>query len=494
MGSALGVWKELGICLKRNNQNPLSIENSFEVDGMICRIIADPEHLIKNSRCGIYNEWTKHKSDPRLSEAIFVKYKDEYGLTSPFFSWQHIEKLYEFDSNREFKYAPRLNSSCFDLKSNYSKMNVPTAMNTFSQEVATGLKMLVAEHGYDSSFLTTAFFCEYFGKWASFITSRSSSFCLSYKDMDQYRVMTSFLIEFMTIVDSFEFRTKGRKPWQTGIIATTTSIMEIAKELLDSGKIKEVKPGRFGSGPCETLFSCIRSYNVAPTCKETTNILRVLSFISCNKTTKDGSYLNDEDGAKWIAELKQLKAIQAKNSVNDENAVIFNESCPIFPMSYGQEQIFSNVLGYTLKVTICSQSFCEKCKDILTTLTVGPEHKFIDMKQYRDCALKLPSKMAFEMFRNCESAFHANRKIFVGTDNERQVDQLSKNIYTSLLDNYKELDCHLLLLIKRFFKLRMCYLSKYLDDHIVKVQKEKIRKNATSIEQSSKSMGGYHLK
>ena len=120
--SALGVWKELGICLKRDPQNPLAVKNSFKVDDMITRVIADGEHLFKNVRCNFYNLWTKYKFNPKISESVFEKYKDQYGLTSREISWQHIEKLFEYQSNLEFKLAPRLTKSCFELQSNYSKI------------------------------------------------------------------------------------------------------------------------------------------------------------------------------------------------------------------------------------------------------------------------------------------------------------------------------------------------------------------------------------
>ena len=58
----------------------------------------------------------------------------------------------------------------------------------------------------------------------------------------------------MLLIDSLEFPEKGRKPWQAGVICTTTTVIELSKELLDSGMTKFL-PGFLGSGSCETLFS-----------------------------------------------------------------------------------------------------------------------------------------------------------------------------------------------------------------------------------------------
>ena len=69
--------------------------------------------------------------------------------------------MYEFERNKEFKYAPKLSASCFEFKTNFARMDVPTAIAVFSQAVAVGLRMLVREHGYSQDYLTTALFCDY---------------------------------------------------------------------------------------------------------------------------------------------------------------------------------------------------------------------------------------------------------------------------------------------------------------------------------------------
>ena len=490
MGScARAVWKIFGISLQRDPKNPLKITNSFQVDDMIIRACPDPEHEIKNTRCGLYN-LAKKNIFPVIGESVFLKYKIGYNLSSPQINFLHIQHLYEFERDKEFRYAPKLSPACFEFKTNFARMDVPTAIAVFSQEVAVGLRMMVREHGYSQDYLTTALFCEYFGKWVNIITSRSSSFCLSYNDRTKYAEMMTFLTDFMLLIDSLEFPTKGRKPWQAGIICTTTTVMELSKELLDSDSYEFFLPGRLSSAACETFFSCIRSYNRAPSCLETERIIKVLSFIQMNKSTKNSCYLNDEDGPNWIATFKELKAIADAAAEKDENAVIFAEPCPndFLTRDFSEEQVYVHVLGCVLKRTICTQSFCQLCKSILTTDTPGPEHKLIELKQWRDGVLVLPSKDAIEWFSMAEAYFQSNRDKLL-TSGPRTLDELAKTTYDSLVETPIPA-CHLRLLVDRFYKFRMNFWSKHLHAQIVVKKMAKIKAQ----QHSSRSMAGHHLK
>ena len=487
----LAVLKLFGISFKRNPKDPLKITNSFEIDGEIIRFCPDTEHLIKNMRCGFFNFWDKKKFAPSIGEAEFAKYKDLHDLVSRLVVWQHIVDLYEFDINKEFKLAPRLKSACFEFNSNFARMDVPTAIAVFSEDTAAALRMLVREHGFDKAYLTTAFFCDYFGKWVKIMTCRSSSYSLSYKNMEEYNDTMKFLTDFMLLIDSLEFPTKGRKPWQAGMICATTTIMELSKELLDSGTYEDVKPGRCSSAPCETFFSCIRSYNRSPSCLEVERILKVLSFIQMNKTTKNSVYLNDEDGPNWIATLKQLKAVVEKNAEKDENAIIFAEPCPndFLTRDFSEEQVYVYVLGSVLKRTICTQSFCKVCKAFLVADEFGPEHKFIEMKQRKEGSLVPPSSDAINWFSQAEAYFQKNREVLL-YEKPRTLDELAETVYNLLKENPLIPKCHLKLLVNRFYKFRMYFWTSYMHDQIVEKRKVKIKAQ----QQSSKSMSGWALK
>ena len=148
-----------------------------------------------------------------------------------------------------------------------------------------------------------------------------------------------------------------------------------------------------------------------------------------------------------------------------------------------------------LKRTICTQSFCQTCKDIFTTDQILPEHKFICEREYKKGVLKLPSRLAIDFFSHCEASFQKNREMFFVPQKQKNVDKLAEKLHGSLKEynEFKDLpQCHMLLMINRFFKFRMCFWSDYMNTQVVEKRKAKIKKDA-AIKRSSKSMTGFHL-
>lgn len=197
---------------------------------------------------------------------------------------------------------------CFEFKNSYSKMCVPTAIAVLSSAVAAGLRMLVKHHGYPKEMLTTALFCDMWGKWIHIMDSRCESTSLSYKNMNEFNEWMEFFEEFIYFIDSLQVHPTQnfRKDFQKGAILTTVSTMQQAKELLDEGNLDHFKPSVNGSGPCENFFSTVRRHNPAPTMGEFQNIMKCLSILRTT-SADNGTYLRDEDAENWITQFKELK-------------------------------------------------------------------------------------------------------------------------------------------------------------------------------------------
>ena len=109
MGSCnQGLWRLLGINLVRDPSNPMNIKCYFEMNGKRIYVFADREHVIKNNRCALYNQW-KNGFKFKISEGSFQKYLVSHQLVSRDVDWGHIIQLYKFDESREYKLAPKLN-------------------------------------------------------------------------------------------------------------------------------------------------------------------------------------------------------------------------------------------------------------------------------------------------------------------------------------------------------------------------------------------------
>ena len=74
-------------------------------------------------------------------------------------SWSVISKLYESDSKRQFKLAPKLTKKSINLPA-FSKMKVSSAVHVLSNTVAVAIETLVACGDFPSSALGTSEFCQ----------------------------------------------------------------------------------------------------------------------------------------------------------------------------------------------------------------------------------------------------------------------------------------------------------------------------------------------
>ena len=110
-----------------------------------------------------------------------------------------------------------------------------------------------------------------------------------------------------------------------------------------------------------------------------------------------------------------------------------------------------------------------KCIDHLTT---GPEnktwkHNLIIEKSYVEGALKLPSELASDLFEEAHARFMENRDSFDKAP--RTLDKFIVWLSKELAEKHKDFPkCHLDLLLRRFFKVRMNYLANHLNEQMQK--------------------------
>ena len=156
---------------------------------------------------------------------------------------------------------------------------------------------------------------------------------------------------------------------------------------------------------------------------------------------------------------------------------------------FAEEQGCVYHIGYTLKKTICSQSHCQSCIDLLTVSEANQDwrHSLIIEKAYTEGALTLPSKLACDVFEKANADFIANRDQFSKTP--RCLDKFINWLRDDIVANFPDFPlCHLDLLLRRFFKIRMFFWASFLDAELQKMIKE--QKNKTY---DSRAMTGYQL-
>ena len=396
-------------------------------------------------------------------------------------------------------------------------MKVDPARKLLSRATAAALRQLVEYHGYDKELLTTAFFCEWFGRWYDLVNSRSSSHCFSKRNEEKYREMLSHLDFFAYMVQNLKFKitkvSKPRKskkkanykqpkkpkkprvgqivsgkPFKNGIALSTASMKTMIHRFLDELGFDFLLGSRFATDCAENLFSQVRDKNPAPTPLEFQKIIKQLIITGYMKPSKYSSYLEDDPNSRWLTELKDVKLLLKEQEEDCERDcdLIFAD----FEFKdFGEESGLANCLGYMMAKTICTYSFCEACKQVLVqdhaTLAI---HDFIKIKSYKEGCLHYPTKECYEFFSYCESTFTLNPRCFQRGNNV--LDDLVMGLCDIGKEKYGLLQCHIELLVRRFFLLRMNFEARAIREKLtldnILPEAEEATKHA------SKSMGGFY--
>ena len=443
--------------------------NSFSVDGHNVVVFSDVNHLLKNIR----NRFQDYNFI--FSEATYEKFRETHGLVSRVISIDHIKALYDFQLARHLKYAPRVREKCFP-KGSFEKMDVGPAIALLSRETAAALRILVRDHGFPPEFLTTALFCELVGRWYDIMSSRSSSYCFSLANEDKYDEVIQYLQDFVELFSQLTFATKSgeqQKPFQAGVKLSTKSMIDMCDYYLRVNSFHFLLGGRFTSDAIENFFSQVRRRNRAPTPMEFMRAFRALLILHHMKPAKHGSYMHDDTSNKWLTTLKDVRKVELAKAAELE-AERANQDCDdmeVWEMIIGDKMVkdfaeecsLAHVIGYLLKKTICTKSKCADCQETFTMeKNNGADWQTLLIEKcYTPDALTFPSEVAYRIFSMCEASFLENVRNILLIDDF--VDELVGQIYPKVIEAHPQIpQCHLKLLLKRFFKIRVHFLARQL--------------------------------
>ena len=190
--------------------------------------MADVPHLLKNLRAG----FTKG-NDIIIPDDIVKK----ECLPGNRVTKDHIWALHNFQKDLTFKLASQMRLK--DISpAHFDKMDVGSALRVFHHKTAAALRELVFKYDYSEQLLVTAWFIDKVYHWFKLMTSRDRTWALSYANPAKYTEAIESLIEFR---DLFQRLQSGKndawawKPWQTGVILSTSSILELQDILLKEG-------------------------------------------------------------------------------------------------------------------------------------------------------------------------------------------------------------------------------------------------------------------
>ena len=266
--------------------------------------ISDVPHLLKTLRNALYHS--------ALNGSRFLWNNGHHLL------WQHITKIYYFDTTDELRCLPKLTMEHIKLNS-YSTMKVYLAAQVLSSTMS-----VVLEQFGGNECIETAKFCKIVDSFFDCFNVRSKTEgvikrkpnLLPFECQDDGRfswLLNDFLGYFDTWKNSIESRegdfSKNEQsnmfiPWQTyeGIHITTRSIVEATRFLLEEG-VEFVLTERFCQDPLEQYFGNQRRFgcrNVNPDLFEAgyfDNTIRIQKSISCSSGNTKGRF---DKSKNWV--------------------------------------------------------------------------------------------------------------------------------------------------------------------------------------------------
>ena len=226
----------------------------------------------------------------------------------------------------------------------------------------------------------------------------------------------------------------------------------------------------------------IRRRVLCPSPLELKYAIRALTIILHTRPSKFGSYEAIDYKTLWLAEMKdirKLEKIKIATADKEDYDVIHGD----YPMDFAELSALVLGIGYLLWKTILTKSSCEVCKQKLRqdepTLDI---HMYIAQRCYTPNAMVYPTSLAIDFFQYCEGVYQQNPyAIRRGGD---PLDEVMKHIEeVGLRDGMPE--CHLSLLIARFFKISMYFQVRHSN---VKLKIEKYQKKADKVYASKSAL------
>ena len=320
MGSAnRAMWKVFGISATKDSGVRNKIDHPYEA-GQKLYFLADVPYVIKNLKAALVNGNKVILPDDVVSDNM---------LSHNVVSLEPVKDLLQFQSKHDLKLAPKLTSATLN-PSHFQKMKVSNALNLLSKSVSSGIRFLVEKEGRPSPYLTTAWFIDTCNHWFDLMSSRHAIMALSRRREDEHKAAISFLHFVIRLFQHVKIGEKGTwKPVQTGVVLSTTSVIELQKELFDRG-FGFLLTARLTQDCVENLFSIVRSKNPTPSSlafKRALKIISISQFLKPvsrheNHEDDDREYAIDfigERGEKGSEDISDLPTNDLSNTENPDD-------------------------------------------------------------------------------------------------------------------------------------------------------------------------------
>ena len=304
------MWRTVGVhsckdSLQNYIQHPCSSSDRLY-------FMADPPHLLKNVRNSLLTQCI-------ILPATVVT---QFGLPSNLVSVDHVRKLVSLQDELHLKLAPALKKAHV-FPGQYQKMRVNMASALLGHTTASALRYCVSVNLLPREALSTAWFCDAVNSWFDAMNARMIKAALFKTSAGKLEALNQLL----TVIRDVKFTGReGWKPIQMGIQLSTTTILDLHRNLVCNGTYNFLMSGRLTQDCVENLFSCIRGRGDShPSPVLFRHNLRVISLSQYMHIAPSSSY--DVDDSVYFLDFLKTRPVSSATAIDDDAAFVDQHAC-----------------------------------------------------------------------------------------------------------------------------------------------------------------------
>ncbi|XP_035221318.1 uncharacterized protein LOC118205365 [Stegodyphus dumicola] len=249
------------------------------------------------------------------------------------------------------------------------------------------------------------------------MTTRHPKKGITIKNQDE---KFNILLKFIHVTETVQFG-KAWKPFQTGIIMSTLSVVKLSKELFSEG-FTFFLPGRLTQDALENAFSQIRrKLGAKPTALQAKRALKLVCLSQFISDINNPNYCSESDHS--LFDASELEVAIRKEVLHPiSNSVVPSTSSAVavkrrLPPAVEENDIHY-IAGAIYNKLLKKKSICENCK---TAMTISedmlepdiPEHRTILTKHSNKGGLKVISSGMYQICREAEREFQKCKDVLL---------------------------------------------------------------------------------
>lgn len=241
---------------------------------------------------------------------------------------------------------------------------------------------------------------------------------LSRLDPKKYEEAVNFLREVIQIFSNMKIGSRGEwKSIQTGVIISTTSVLEVAEELLDA-KHKFLLTSRLTRDCLENLFSLVRLRKPVPSLHDFKYALKTISAAQYLTLPNSGSY--EKDDGEFLAEFLDTNLkVPHKSQASIINFTRESEQ----DLAMTEKDSLYHLIGYCIHSIQKTETNCGECLGEIIASPDQTPHKAADLtllKEYKEGGLIAVSEKGYDMLHIVELMFRKNQEHLLGQSNVKK--------------------------------------------------------------------------